>query len=127
METFSGWLAEENERTNWRIKLEKLPQITPYTNKDGIDIILCHSGDLTDLLWSRDFNIPLPVEINPQTVVIHGHTPCQYVSKDLNEEWDGGAFWYHNNTRCCLDQGTIKTKQVCLLDLDTFDEHIFCL
>ena len=35
------------------------------------------------------------------------------------------ALWYCNNHKVCIDMGTYNTNITVLLDLDTFEEHIF--
>ena len=36
-----------------------------------------------------------------------------------------GAFYYSGTQKICIDQGTYSSGRALLLDLDTFDEHIF--
>ena len=73
-------------------------------------------------------------------LVVHGHTPIPFLIKDINEfceffegsaenyiweDWDGGALWYCNNHKICIDCGAAWYDCCVLLDLDTLDEHIF--
>ena len=63
-------------------------------------------------------------------LVVHGHTPNCFVHEFLNPEVRDaevslGAYWYCGGHKVCLDTGAFWTNTTVLLDLDTFDEHIF--
>lgn len=124
-------------------KLWTLPKYAEYTNKDGVKIFMSHSGSLEidnphELLWNRDHFCD--TELGGYDMIIHGHTPVPYVQKELKDwnelfekhgygvqvpEWDGGAYWYCDNHKVCLDCGAFSTFGIALLDLDTFDEEYF--
>ena len=125
---------------------------TDYTNQDGTKIILNHSGFYIpskekffwgdDLLWDRKqyknyFNHAWD---GPEDVIIvHGHTPIPLMLRDYEKmkkmasypetfkplEYDEGALWYADNHKVNIDTGAVWTGQAVVLDLDTFDEHIF--
>lgn len=147
--TFRGWLAEsEEDREEWCRRLKNLPTLRTYTNTDQDLIWLTHAGfspDRTipndyDLVWSRaHFNAPWPAGYE-NVMMVHGHTPIPVLIKDINEyielfqtnadeyiweDWDGGALWYCNNHKVCIDCGAAWYDCCVLLDLDTLDEHIF--
>ena len=147
--TYKGWLAEnEDDRRDWCHRLATLPTWRTYTNVDYMHIWLTHAGftpDRTipndyDLVWSRaHFNTPWP-EGHENVIMVHGHTPIPLLIKDINEfvetfmfdtneyiwkEWDGGALWYCKDHKVCIDCGAAWYDCCVLLDLDTFDEHIF--
>ena len=62
-------------------------------------------------------------------------TPIPLMIKDMQEtawlyqkeepKYDCGAFWYADNHKINLDTGACWTGIAVMLDLDTFDEHIF--
>lgn len=129
----------------YKWKIRNLPRHAIYTNKDGLKIFMSHSGstDIEDeeaLIWDRNEYITNK-NYTDYDVIIHGHTPIPYLIHSLEgvhnfyfqdseteqfniPKWDSGAFWYHG-FRCDIDCCTIETGQTVLLDLDTFDEHIF--
>lgn len=152
-DTYRGWLAEnEDDRKEWYRRLKHLSTWRTYTNPDNILIWLTHAGFTPDeqtrrgvlpndydLVWSRaHFNAEWRGMENE--IVIHGHTPIPSLIKDVNDfvetfmfdtneyiwkEWDGGALWYCNNHKVCIDCGAAWYDCCVLFDLDTFDEHIF--
>lgn len=121
-------------------QLHKLPYSALYINKDGKTIFMTHSGCLPShqaynndyLLWDRrHYYHPQ----NEYDLVIHGHTPVDYLIEDLSfisssidtveGSWDGGAFFYQDNTKCCIDMGAFFTNRTVLLDLDTFESRVY--
>lgn len=139
--TFEGWMANEMNE-DWLAHLRRLPVSYKYINKDGIHIYLTHAGftplydeydeivlpDSYDLVWDRyHFDDPWPIDADP-ILIVHGHTPIPSLMRRLGEasnEWEPGAYWYCKNHKVCIDNGAFHTGYCCLLDLDTFDEHIF--
>ena len=128
--TFLSWIEDEQASREWMIKLKKLPLFTTYTNKNGQKIFMTHAGAHPDeithhaCLWNRDFNYLDKLEKNQ--IIVHGHTPIPYLAELYGiKGLEPGAFWYDNNQRVNIDYGTYATGYSVLLDLDTFDEHIF--
>lgn len=124
--------------------LNDCPLYTIYENANGLKIFMSHSGSTNinnyeDLIWDRAEYISSE-NYSDYDVIVHGHTTIPHLIRDLNQirtfysfgekdlqpmpDWNGGAYWYHGN-RCDIDCCTIITKQTVLLDLDTFEEHLF--
>lgn len=132
--TLFGWITDGADM-GWMNYLSKLPTIKSYYNQyQDIEIVMCHAGysnyDDTipceeDLLWSREHFLDIPPK--GRTLMVHGHTPIPYLAEDLGikEAEFEGAFWYCNDKKVCIDCGAFATGMTVLLDLDTFDEHIF--
>lgn len=123
-------------------KLGLLPYWEEYTNTQGIKIILTHAGftprlnenypDFKDLIWDRNHIFDIWDDENfGNTMCIHGHTPTLYLNDDLaiinkkNKDYVIGSLWYSGNHKVCIDPGSVFKNYTILLDLDTFEEHIF--
>lgn len=144
--TFDQILADENGFDIYPLMKDLILE-TEYLNKDGMRIILNHSGFYdenktfpwgNELLWDRtrykrDF---AKGWLGPENViVVHGHTPIPLLVKELQDVaefyqkeppvYEDGAFWYADNHKVCLDMGSVWSNKTVVLDLDTFDEHIF--
>lgn len=139
--TIMEWEKEIN-RGYWIEKINQLPVIDTYKNKDNIEIYLCHAGftpskqglpNENNLLWDRNhyLNNDWDNKNFNNCIVVHGHTPVPLLKKDLNipknDSESFGAFWYCNDHKVCIDNGSVWTNVCCLFDLDTFDEHIFMI
>ena len=69
------------------------------------------------------------------TFMIHGHTPIPYMDDYLyrvgcDSLVSPGVFWYcednHGiNHKCNMDFGAFFTGHTALLNLDTFEQHLF--
>lgn len=127
--TVDGWV-DDGANPDWIDFLMRLPYTYNYINMNGIKIILSHAGYTPDiivpekfnLIWDRHHFTDKWPEGFDNTIIIHGHTPCQRF-----EGWspDDGALYYCEGHKINIDQGTYGSGQALLLDLDTFDEHIF--
>ena len=138
-ETFLDWLLEPM-KTGWWNYLKKLPTYKKYVNEQGITIHLCHAGfnpmqddaipNDDDLLWDRcHWHSKEPI-FGDKELCVHGHTPIPYLLKRNNwsdeiPDWDGGAWWYAQDHKVDWDCASWYTGYTVLLDLDSFDEHIF--
>ena len=134
-QTFEDWMNisnEDNQRT-WMNALNNLPNVRTYINKDNIKIILSHAGftpgittDI-DFLWDRNhYNDEWDYEYCSDIIVVHGHTPIPLMKIGSPDgKFEPGDFWYCDNHKINIDNGSTWTGFTCLLDLDTFDEHIF--
>lgn len=146
-ETFEGWL-NDGAHLSWAKFLATLPTHIEIENKQGHKLFLSHAGFTPgrypneteipcekDLLWDRHhFRHFWPSDpMYANAIVIHGHTPILCMPEHKNccltndEEIEPGAFWYCNNHKINIDTGAYYTGTAVLLDLDTFDEHIFIL
>lgn len=138
--TLHGWL-NDGAKIGWMNYLNKLPTHIELLNTQGIRCHLVHAGftpgsDIKptekDLIWNRDHFYDNWYGKDNE-LVIHGHTNVVKVAHLIGEpfafdtEEKLGAFWYCDNHKVCIDLGTYITGQTVLLDLDTFDEHIFKL
>lgn len=141
--TFDNALVDP-EAANIISLIRSLPLVRVYTNTNGIDIIMSHSGftPLWDrnniipstkrlLIWNRNHIIDEWHEGELENVIIlHGHTPITHINrkgpfKDI--EIEPGALWYANNHKVNIDNGSVFSNIGVLFDLNTFDEHIFDL
>lgn len=114
--------------------LRNLPLVEEYTNPEGYTFLLSHAGwdfaegvkphSKASCLWDREhFLKPTLVSIPENYIMVHGHTPVQYMKE---HGWDGeiGAFFYDDCKKINLDMGTPFSKAAIMLNLDTFDEII---
>ena len=133
--TFENWQFE-NEFKTWVSKLNNLPLMHTYINSNNQKIILNHAGftpgtdpPFHDLIWDRKhiYHKWPNDDLYKDTIIIHGHTPIFHLAKDLGfeEEVEPGALYYCDDHKICIDNGSFFTKNICLLNLDTFEEHIF--
>ena len=122
--TFLEW--EEKGTYGWANFLRSLPFYEFYKNREGKSIYLSHAGftpnkgniiGQTNLLWDRNhIEQSWPDEFD-DIYVVHGHTP-------VKEE----EMFYCNGHKINIDLGTYKHPfKTCLLNLDTFEYHIFSL
>lgn len=134
-QTYLDWAAQpEADQRHWLKIIKNLPNYGAYTNINGITCHLSHAGfdfplrsylEEEDLLWDRNhFKVSSGKMGNH--LIIHGHTPVDYV-KSFLKEWkqEQAVLWYDNFTKVDIDCETYKTNSIVLLDLDTFEEHIF--
>ena len=131
----------------WKSRLIDLPIKATYINTQGETVYLSHAG-LTpstdhqgmmrwgyneDLIWDRDhFLDKWPEdEMFQKAIVVHGHTPIPYLLDEIDpacqmDEIESGALWYADGKKCCIDCGAVFTGYCVLLNLDTWDEEVFC-
>ena len=138
--------AEKLER-----KLYALPLFQEYVNARDERVILSHAGftpwksdfyedrddvfevpKRDDLLWDRDhFLDTWTAEDCVDCYIVHGHTPIPYLLDEIDpcctmQEIEPGALWYDDGRKCCIDGGAVFTGICVLLNLDTWDEEVFC-
>lgn len=133
---------EDTDENYCKVKalVEKTPLVLNYKNKDGKEIALCHSGfdpyfiqfkdELDGFVWDRIHIGTKWPEGWDNLIIIHGHTPIKYMNRyipgnESPQHLEKGAYWYCGGHKCCIDQGSFITGHALLLDLDTFEEHIF--
>lgn len=131
--TLEGWSKEKN-RAEWINYLSNLPLVYKYQNKRGLEIICSHAGPTALLnpgtrvlknqyIWNRDFDTWSTLTDSHRIILVHGHTPISFWSSKWKPSH--GAFWYCGHRKVNIDCGSVWTNMTVLLDLDTFDEHIF--
>ena len=136
-------------------KLARLETLREYVNTKGERIVLSHAGftpwkeefyaddeekkDIIfhrpsgqDLIWDREhFLDEWTAEDCVDCYIIHGHTPIPYLLNEIDPayqmgEIEPGALWYADGKKCCIDCGAVFTGYCVLLNLDTWDEEVFC-
>jgi hypothetical protein len=140
--TFDAICAEyPNENFHELVtELYNLPYSAKYVNQNGIVITLVHSGSISvrneDKVWDRKHLNETKWKGKDYEMIIHGHTPIELIIydwrksgspllQDAKDYEEGSALWYCGNHKVCLDTGAYWTGKIVVLDLDTFDEHIF--
>lgn len=138
--TLDGWMNDPIDPENpfWIDKLRKLPSELFYYNKQNQQVILCHSGydinqdepEEDDYIWDRThFNEPWKESL-PDSIMVHGHTPVTEMKHfTINSPKEEGfklkPYWYCDGHKVNIDMGSFFTDAACLLDLDTWEEHMF--
>lgn len=146
--TYEAWKYKDGHNMSWAAKLQRLSTEEVYINKRGQRIVMCHAGytphlgsyiSNEDRLWDRThFNAIWDMDYI-DTFMIHGHTPIPYMSDflygeycgiTLNEEVPPGVVWYCPDDKnvmhkCNIDCGACFTGHTALLNLDTFEQHLF--
>lgn len=136
--TYDQW-QEAGMDFSWIGKIKGLPLFAEYTNIQGDRILMTHSGRVPRkgyenspqsrrlLLWDRDHLKERKWHREENEFIVHGHTPIlimpQFDGKDV--EIEPGAFHYCDGHKINIDNAGYHTGNICLLDLDTYDEHIF--
>ena len=125
-------MSDDPEGMDYIQKFKLLPKEEVYYNKDGKEIHLCHAGFTPgrrkNLLWNRKHFYDIMDNIDDDYIIIHGHTPVFYqrghdsMREILNHVYPE---FYANGHKINIDMGTHYTKACALLDLDTFEYHIF--
>lgn len=129
--TFLGWMRD-GENYSWIDRLAELPTYYHYVSENKVDIYLSHAGftpntstipDQWELVWNRNHFTDEWPDGKENTLIIHGHTPCEYLKAD----WvvSDGAYQYAGDHKIDIDMGTAWNGATCLLNLDTLEEIIF--
>lgn len=128
-------------------RLKQLPTHQEYKNQNNDLILLSHAGFTPwikednqilfpierDIVWDREHVLEdwPDDEICNNIVIVHGHTPTvllvdSYLAWHFRDvEVEPGAIWYNGSHKVDIDSGAVFTGQFTLLNLDTWDEHIF--
>ena len=136
-------------------QIKSLPLIAIYHNALGQDVIMTHAGcrghinshytyeewlkELTtnniynrhDFLWNRYlFRSKDNKVFDNNYVILHGHTPVRYLLDVLQSNYidfsqSNYAVWYDDNTKCDIDMLSAYTGIALLINLDTWEEHVF--
>ncbi len=125
-------MLNDPEGKEFIYKLKLLPKEEIYYNENGKEIHLCHAGFTPgrrkDLLWNRKHFFDIMDYVDDNYIIVHGHTPVSYqrrhdtITEALNHLYPE---FYANGHKINIDLGTYYTKACALLDLDTFEYHIF--
>lgn len=114
--------------------LRKCPLEWVYKGEEN-EVHLSHAGftpgRMRNLLWDRKHLYDLVNDNIPDNYfIVHGHTPVYYMhgAQTLDDcyKWIRPEF-YADGHKINIDMGTYNTKACCLLNLDTFEYHIFQL
>lgn len=105
--------------------IDRMPIEEYYRRKDGIDIVMTHSGAcdfthkwITDhlSLWDRSHLDKQWWREKENVVIIHGHSPVQsFFKKSVPVR-------YCDKHKIDLDLGSFDSKQIALINLDDFDD-----
>lgn len=135
-------------RNNFLKQIADLPLEATYEREDGIVFSFTHAGytpskkcepDRDQVIWDRKHYLDddkWDEKEFPNFVIIHGHTPIQYIVEDRNnikhfcdtfnndEVVPDGAFYYCNGHKIDVDCGVHYTGYTTLLNVDTMKETI---
>jgi predicted phosphodiesterase len=135
-------------------KVIRMPVSAEYISPLSHKVILEHAGytpgvthGIHDPLWDREHFHDKWQKEYPNTYLVHGHTPVQYLKYEYGYEGQPPKTkedillrntWYKEDTnfipeviryadghKFCVDLCTIVSDRVALLDLDTFDVKYF--
>lgn len=131
-ETWKAMLKDSNN-IDFLYKLKALPKEVVYYNAEGKEIHLCHAGftpgrRYRDILWDRKHLTDIVDYVDDNYIVVHGHTPVYYqrFQRTLDEAMEHlYPEVYANGHKINIDMGTYNTHACVLLDLDTFEHHLF--
>lgn len=132
--------------------LTKRPVMETYVNKDNKTIYLSHAGftpaakmpSRHDMIWDRYHIMEGWPDDYDDVIIVHGHTPIPIMYRYdpwgfINEEDEKavfggkqmndvkGAVWYADGHKVNIDCGAVWTGKTVLLDLDTYEQHIFTI
>lgn len=135
-DTYCAWQEDGCDFT-WIYTLKQLPLWAKYINQEGQEIIMTHSGcppkrgyvveslGQKACIWDRNHLRERRWHRSENEIWVGGHTPLPLMKEYGWKATESGAFWYCKGHKCNIDNGGYHTGNICLLDLDTFDEHIF--
>ena len=133
--TLEGWI-DDGADYDWIQKLDDLPLQANYTNAKGYTFYFSHAGFTrgcidemwsTDLVWSRShFLTPWDYDLYPKDIVMHGHTPIEYLVDKLRWRNDVKlykigepvAYSYCGGHKIDIDNGVFYTNATVIYDLD---------
>lgn len=155
--TFWGWRSTE-DRYMWYQRLQMLPlEYQIFDSRCGRPIILTHAGytigkkptDEEDYIWSRSHFFGEWDEREPMgdAIIIHGHTPQEYLVEELTDyaafydkdyeetgfeildtndrnEWHIYNLTYADGHKICIDPGTVISKRGLIINLDTLEQKV---
>lgn len=106
-----------------------------FCNKNNQTIILSHAGFTpniwADLGWDRNHFWDSWPENHDNEIIIHGHTPVQYLKRSLDigfidsrikaDQESAAAIRYAEGHKIDIDCGTIISNRAALINLDTLE------
>lgn len=136
--TYDAW-RRDGTSPSWIYRLELLPTVANYINKNKTRFIMTHAGytpcmneqipNDDNILWDRlHFLDDWDSNISDNIIILHGHTPIIYIADELNdpnETIQMKPYWYCNNKKVCIDLMTYETETIMLFNLDTLEHHLF--
>lgn len=138
-DTFQDWVKDGADES-WIDKLNQLPVVADYTNKDGITFHLSHAGFTLGkteeipknhdyFIWDRHhFLDDWDEDRFSNDVCVHGHTPIEYFVEDMRLAEPEIGYWhkdkpevkkYANGHKWNIDNGVFYTGKTVLVDLDS--------
>lgn len=143
--TMVQW-KKDGEEKKWVGILQDLPyQVTYYNNILDKKVILTHSGFTPwkpnvkedDYIWNRDHFDDEWIDGYEDIILVHGHTPVPLMPElsvniynEHGRKMEDGACFYAKDKhglahKINIDCGCFFTNHCTILDLDTFEQHIF--
>ena len=151
--TYKHWKYVGGGDRSWIRKLKELPVHVTYVNAQGQTVELTHAGYTPgfyegdelpndyDLVWDRAHLLDDWREGYDDVIIVHGHTPIPYMNhylsvaimneQELESFLQPGVFWYSRSAsdgkchKVDIDCGAFFSGHTALLDLDTWEQHIF--
>lgn len=134
-----------NDSYEWVQRLRNLPVKLEYINTKGQQVILTHAGYTPGpkaeyippdiLMWDRKHFNQRWKDGYENVIIVHGHTPIPYQSDydcnaPIETKMGPGVYWYCPDKdgikhKVNIDCGAFFTGHTTLLNLDTFEQHIF--
>lgn len=135
--TFDEW-QEAGRDFKWIRILKDLPLWAEYINQEGDKILLSHSGatpkscwplsslSRNALLWDRNCLRECHWHREDNEYAVFGHTPVQIMDKYCGcGKCEQAPLVFCDGHKINIDNGSCWNRQVCMVNLDTFDKHIF--
>lgn len=132
--TLEDW-TENSNRMKYYKQLCRAPVSIALSAKDKKHLIyLSHAGHnpdesdertIEDFVWDRHH---IYREYRGSNLIIHGHTPMQYMNIFLDKKEysiKDGYCTYNSGRKINIDCGTIASKQTVLLNIDTLEAKVF--
>ena len=127
-------MSDDPEGMEYIKLLKMLPRERVYINAAGKKVHLSHAGFTPgrkrDVLWDRKHFHDILDENADNIIVVHGHTPvCYQRGYKTTRQAKTGIYpeVYANGHKINIDMGAFFTNACVLLDLDTFEYHVFTI
>lgn len=129
-------MSQDEYMGEWIKRINDLPTHLEIDNNVGDRILLSHAGytpaylpNDEELIWNRDhFGDRWFKDYGDNTIIVHGHTPWPHLlPRAARQNFEPGALVYCDGHKVDLDNGAFATGSTVVLDLDSFDQHIFTI